>query len=138
MLLALFALVAAGQSFSCEVVAVHDGDTMRCADGTRVRLQGIDANELDGSCHTVCAALSAGLARQSLESLALNRVALCHSTGRSHDRVTAWCDVTNAAGVSGDLSCEQVGRKAAIIWRKFDPDHRLDRCQREPIPHGSR
>jgi len=138
MLLALSAMFAAGQSFSCQVVAVHDGDTMRCADGTRARLQGIDANELDGSCHTVCAALSADLSRQSLESLALNQVALCHSTGRSYDRVTAWCDVTNAAGVNNDLSCEQVARKAAIIWRKFDPDHRLDRCQREPIPRGSR
>lgn len=136
MLLPLLALVAAGQNFSCRVVAVHDGDTMRCADGTRVRLQGIDANELDGSCHTVCATLSARLAQQTLRDLALNRIAFCRSTGRSYDRVTAWCAVTNAQGVHDDLSCEQVARGAAIIWRKFDPGHRLDRCQREPIPHG--
>lgn len=129
MIVAALALVAAGQPFSCRVVRVHDGDTMRCADGTRVRLQGIDANELDGRCHTACAALSAGMARDSLVGLALDRLASCRSTGRSYDRVTAWCSVANARGAPDDLSCEQVARKAAIIWRKFDPRHRLDRCR---------
>lgn len=129
MILASLALVAAGQSFSCRVVAVHDGDTMRCADGTRVRLQGIDANELDGSCHTACAALSARDATRSLATLALNRVASCRATGHSYDRVTAWCVVSNDGGGSDDLSCAQVTRRAAIIWRKFDPGHRLDRCR---------
>jgi micrococcal nuclease len=30
----------------CVVASVHDGDTLRCTDGTRVRLTGIDAPEL--------------------------------------------------------------------------------------------
>ena len=29
---------------------VNDGDTLRCQDGTRIRLSGIDAPELDGHC----------------------------------------------------------------------------------------
>lgn len=31
----------------CIVTTVHDGDTLRCSDGTRVRLTGIDAPEMD-------------------------------------------------------------------------------------------
>ena len=31
----------------CIVASVHDGDTLRCTDGARVRLTGIDAPELD-------------------------------------------------------------------------------------------
>jgi len=93
-ILAALALVAAGQSFTCHVVSVHDGDTMRCADGTRVRLQGIDANEMDGSCHHECASLSAIAARDYLGWLASGKTALCSPTGTSYRRVTAWCSVT--------------------------------------------
>jgi endonuclease YncB( thermonuclease family) len=128
MILFLFALVAAGQSFSCRVVDVHDGDTMRCADGTRIRLQGIDANEMDGTCHERCANLPAQNAKWSLEHLALGKSATCRSTGMSYTRVTAWCFVTPEDGAPIDLSCEQVMRQAAVIWRKYDAKHRLDRC----------
>lgn len=132
MILAALALVAAGQSFSCPVVSVHDGDTMRCADGTRVRLQGIDANELDGRCHTICAAMTARKARDSLADLALGRTATCLATGRSYRRVTAWCVAEVPYGRKADLSCEQVARRAAILWRRYDPDHRLDHCATLP------
>jgi endonuclease YncB( thermonuclease family) len=128
MLLALFAWAAAGQSFSCKVVAVHDGDTMRCADGTRVRLQGIDANELDGTCHTRCARLPADQARRHLSDFALGRTASCRPTGTSYRRITAWCAVAAPDGSAIDLSCAQVVAQAAIVWRRYDPRHRLDHC----------
>jgi len=128
MLLAALALVAAGRTFECRVTSVHDGDTTRCADGTRVRLQGIDANELDGSCHTTCAQLSASAARDDLSRLALEKLAQCVSTGRSYRRVTAWCAVAGPNGRAVDLSCAQVAAGAAVIWHRFDPQHRLDRC----------
>lgn len=134
MIFAILALVAAGQSFSCRIVAVHDGDTMRCADGTRVRLQGIDANELDGSCHKACARLPADMAQSSLRDLALHKIVACRSTGRSYDRVTAWCAVKGLEGRTIDLSCEQVMRGAAIIWRKFDPGRHLDQCAATRLP----
>ena len=35
-----------GSSFSCAVASITDGDTLRCADGTRVRIAGIDAPEI--------------------------------------------------------------------------------------------
>jgi endonuclease YncB( thermonuclease family) len=129
MILAALALVAAGQHFDCRVVAVHDGDTMRCADGTRVRLQGIDANELDGTCHHECANGSADRARAHLKEKALGKLASCTSTGRSYRRVTAWCTVKPERGRAVDLSCEQVARDLAVIWAKFDPHHRLERCR---------
>lgn len=49
-LVALVPLVAAGPDSDCLVVSatmIHDGDTIRCADGRRVRLIGMDTPELD-------------------------------------------------------------------------------------------
>jgi len=136
MLLAALALAAAGQTFDCRVARVHDGDTMRCTDGTRVRLQGIDANELDGSCHHLCARMLALAARALLNQLALVREASCLATGRNYRRVVAWCSVMTTSGRPVDLSCELVSRQAAIVWRKFDPRGRLDHCALPTIPDG--
>jgi micrococcal nuclease len=36
-----------GPTLACRVKTVHDGDTIRCADGTRVRLLLVDAPEMD-------------------------------------------------------------------------------------------
>jgi endonuclease YncB( thermonuclease family) len=127
MILAALAL-AASVPFKCYVASVHDGDTMRCADGTRIRLQGIDANELDGTCHHACAAGTADEARHYLEVMALGRAATCIRTGTSYRRVTAWCRVDNDLGPRTDLSCAQVAAGHAIIWRRYDPHHRLDHC----------
>ena len=41
---------SAASTFECHVSEVHDGDTLRCADGTRVRLHAVAAREIDGSC----------------------------------------------------------------------------------------
>jgi len=133
-ILAALALGAAGHAFTCRVVSVHDGDTMRCADGTRIRLQGIDANELDGTCHHACARGAADQARRGLEALVLRKSTKCTSTGTSYRRVTAWCTVMVDDGRPVDLSCEQVARGLAVIWRRFDPGHLLDRCGAMPPP----
>lgn len=36
---------------TCIVVYVTDGDTLRCTDGTRIRIAGIEAREKSGRCH---------------------------------------------------------------------------------------
>ena len=46
----LLQAAAAGHGFACVVDYVNDGDTLRCQDGTRVRLSGIDAPELKAAC----------------------------------------------------------------------------------------
>lgn len=128
MILAALALAAGGPPFECRVASVHDGDTMRCADGTRIRLQGIDANELDGSCHHECAQMPADIARAHLATLALGHKAACRPSGTSYRRIVAWCSVAASHGKAIDLSCAQVAAGAALIWRRFDPGDRLERC----------
>ena len=50
-LLLAVAVVPAGQSFQCTPVAVWDGDgPIWCAEGPHIRLSGIAAREIDGSC----------------------------------------------------------------------------------------
>ena len=47
----LLAAVPAGQSFTCTPTAVWDGDgPIWCAEGPKVRLAGISAREIDGTC----------------------------------------------------------------------------------------
>lgn len=115
--------------FQCRVASVHDGDTLRCADGTRIRLQGIDANELDGSCHHACATLPADMARDHLRDLVMGRSVACRSTGTSYRRIVASCSVIGPDGRRIDLSCEQIATAGAVIWRRYDPHHHLDHCR---------
>jgi len=45
-------VVPAGQSFECTPVRVWDGDgPIWCAEGPRIRVAGIAAREIDGSCY---------------------------------------------------------------------------------------
>lgn len=45
-------IIAAGQSFTCTPAHVWDGDgPVWCADGPHVRLSGVAAREVDGTCH---------------------------------------------------------------------------------------
>jgi endonuclease YncB( thermonuclease family) len=107
--------------FACAVVAVHDGDTMRCADGTRVRLQAIDAPEV-GRCPRprICAPGDPQASRRALVGLALGKTVSCTATGTSYRRITAWCEADGR-----DLSCAMYLGGYAIRWDKYDRDHRL-------------
>ena len=75
--------VARDAWFDCLVVDVHDGDTLSCVDGTRVRLHGIDAPELD---HPL------GPISRDWLSVRLTGVTLwCNQRGQSYGRVVAIC-----------------------------------------------
>ncbi|QBQ50147.1 nuclease [Brevundimonas naejangsanensis] len=104
-------------TFSCRVVSVHDGDTLRCSDGTRVRLHAVAAREIDGTCSEghPCPAASAAAARLELVKLAENRTLACRRTGRSYNRVTAICD--NDEGV--EINCAMVRSGTTLIWDRF-------------------
>jgi endonuclease YncB( thermonuclease family) len=44
-------IVGAGKSFKCTPVAVWDGDgPIWCAEGPRIRISGVAAREIDGTC----------------------------------------------------------------------------------------
>lgn len=103
--------------FSCDVAYVNDGDTLRCEDGTRVRLHAIAARESDGSCSPghPCPSASAATSKAALERLVGRRIN-CIQTGTSYRRVTAIC--RNASGV--EINCAMVERGAALVWDRFN------------------
>lgn len=138
MLLALAAVVAAGQSFTCTPTRVWDGDgPIWCAEGPRIRLSGIAAREMDGKCSRghPCPAASAETARDHLVRLlggakgtastghifVRGPTLRCTSTGPAGgNRTGAWC----SAPAVGDLSCAMVKSGYAARWDRYWRNHR--------------
>ena len=51
LLTSLLQIVAAGAAFTCTPVAIWDGDgPIWCAEGPKVRIAGVAAREMDGTC----------------------------------------------------------------------------------------
>ena len=97
--------------FACAVLSITDGDTLRCTNGTPVRLAGIDAPETSGHCRPGrnCISGDAKASARGLAQLAAGRTLSCRKVGVSYDRIVAFCA---ADGV--DLSCAQVTRGHAV------------------------
>lgn len=114
-----------GSRFSCRVSSVHDGDTFRCVDGTRIRLSAIDAPEMPGACQAgrSCAPGNPYHAKTTLAGLINGRTVQCEPAGKSYNRIAAWCSVNGA-----DLSCAMLSSGQAIRLARFDPRGRLTRC----------
>lgn len=104
--------------FACQVASITDGDTLRCADGTRVRLHAVAARERDESCSPghPCPAASGAAATAKLSELASGQSLQCQPTGRSYERVTAVC--RNEAGL--EINCAMVESGTALVWPKFN------------------
>jgi endonuclease YncB( thermonuclease family) len=105
----------------CTVAYVNDGDTLRCTDGTRIRLAGIDAPELPGHCQQgrACAPGDPYRSKQALEAMVTGRTLRCLPNGTSYNRVTAWCSADGQ-----DLSCAMLGGGYAIRYDRFWRGHR--------------
>lgn len=116
---------SAASTFECRVSKVHDGDTLSCADGTRVSLHAVAAREIDGSCSPghPCPAASAASARRALQELADGQTIQCSQTGHSHDRVTAIC-WTNSGR---EINCAMVRSGTTVLWERFDRQARICR-----------
>lgn len=126
-------IIAAGSAFTCTPVAVWDGDgPIWCAEGPKVRLAGIAAREIDGSCRPghPCPRRSGIVARDALVGLlggprgiaATGHVRVrgpalsCRSAGDGKGgRTAAWC----TAPRSGDLSCALVDGGFALRWDRY-------------------
>ena len=110
--------------FSCKVRSVTDGDTFRCADGTRVRLSSIDTPEMPGSCRLgrECAPGDPYAAKAALQALIAGRTVTCEPVGKSYNRIAAWCSADGQ-----DLSCSMVRAGYAIRLPQHDPAGRLCR-----------
>ena len=130
MSLAALAIVAAKQTFICTPVRVWDGDgPIWCAEGPKVRLAGIAAREMDGTCRPghSCPATAARdrlvrlLGRpvgRSPEGHVLVRgpVLQCSSNGSAGGSSTAaWCEAPRI----GDLSCAMLRTGTVARWDRY-------------------
>lgn len=134
-MLALFAasIVASGQTFTCTPTHVWDGDgPVWCAEGPHLRIAGIAAREMDGTCRTnqPCPAASALEARDALVllmggakgTIATGHVVVrgprltCRSEGAAGgNRTAAWCRLPSGA----DLSCAMIKTGTVLRWDRY-------------------
>lgn len=112
--------------FFCKVASVTDGDTLRCDDGTRVRLHAVAARERDESCSPghPCPSATGAAATATLRRLAGGQDLQCLPTGTSYNRVTAIC--SNEAGV--EVNCAMVQSGTAVVWPRYNSEMPI--CQR--------
>jgi hypothetical protein len=131
-------IVTAGTTFQCTPVAVYDGDgPIWCAEGPHIRLSGIAAREMDGTCRSnqPCPPATAIQARDALvrllggpkgtlptgHILVSGPVLSCQSLGSAGGtRTAAWC----TSHTIGDLSCRMVATGSVLKWARFWGDHR--------------
>jgi endonuclease YncB( thermonuclease family) len=130
-------IVPAGETFTCTPTAVWDGDgPIWCAEGPKIRIAGVAAREIDGSCRSnqPCPAVTGMDARDRLVvlfggakgTLATGHIIVrsgpmsCRSEGDgTGDRTAAWC----ASPAFGDLSCEVVKAGGAVRWPRYWREH---------------
>lgn len=139
MILSLLAsVIAAGQTFTCTPVRVWDGDgPFWCEEGPRVRLSGIAAREMDGTCKPghPCPEATAEQARDMLVTLLGRPTGVaseghilveaaplhCISTGSAGgSRTGAWCSSPR----HGDISCAMVESGTVLKWQRYWRGHR--------------
>lgn len=126
-------VLAAGATFTCTPVAVWDGDgPIWCAEGPKIRLAGIAAREMDGSCRKShpCPKASARAARNALVgllggsrgTLRTGQISIraptmrCVSHGSARGtRTAALCTLPAV----GDLSCAMVRTNTAARWDRY-------------------
>ncbi|TWJ09798.1 hypothetical protein JN10_1444 [Altererythrobacter ishigakiensis] len=137
LLFAAAAIVPAGETFVCTPTHVWDGDgPIWYEEGPRIRVSGIAAREIDGTCRTnqPCPAVDAEHSRDALASLVGEPYGIgehghllvrgptmtCLSTGSGGgNRTAAWC----VSPRGGDLSCAMVQSGHALRWDRYWGDH---------------
>lgn len=140
MILAVLAVVASGTSFTCTPTRVWDGDgPIACAEGPKIRLAGIAAREIDGTCkrahpcpraggvnardHLVKLLGGAAGSTQTGHVVVRGPALRCRSEGSGkRERTAAWC--RTASGIN--LNCAMVASGYALRWATYD---RRDRCR---------
>jgi endonuclease YncB( thermonuclease family) len=131
-------IVPAGQTFLCTPTHVWDGDgPIWCREGPRVRLAGVAAREMDGTCNRnqPCPQASAEAARDALVLLIGTPTGIgrhdhilvdgptmqCKSDGSAgRNRTAAWC----VSPKSGDVNCNIISGGWALRWDRYWRGHR--------------
>lgn len=109
----------------CQVKSVTDGDTLRCRDGTRIRLHAISTREKDNSCSPghPCASVSAETSARALKTLVDGQTLACQTTGNSYNRVTAICWTPDQT----EVNCHMVEKGYAALWDRYNDQQAI--CQ---------
>ena len=133
------AAIASGQAFVCTPTRVWDGDgPIWCAEGPKVRLAGIAAREIDGTCKDghPCPKASGEEARDRLvrflggatgyaktgHILVSAPTMRCVSNGSARGgRTGAWCELPG----KGDLSCAMIRAGVVVRWERYARGHCL-------------
>lgn len=112
------AAFSSSDRFTCNVSSITDGDTLRCSDGTRIRLHAVAARESDETCKVghPCPSASGASATAKLTELASGQTLQCEQTGTSYGRLTAVC--WNEANT--EINCAMVQSGTTLIWPKFN------------------
>jgi hypothetical protein len=131
------AVVPDGLQFQCTPTAVYDGDgPIWCAEGPKVRIAGVAAREMDGTCrpNQPCPTVGPADARDRVVRLfggprgtlptghirVRSATMTCQSEGPAGgSRTAAWC----TSPAFGDLSCAVVAAGGAIPWPRYWRDH---------------
>lgn len=127
-----------GSAFSCTPERLWDGDgPLWCREGPRIRLAGIAAREMDGSCSPghPCPSADPIASRDHLARLVGRVVGVadsghlliegpplsCVAIGSAGgNRTAAWC----VSPIAGDLSCRMVADGMAARWDRYWRGHR--------------
>ena len=131
-------VVPAGRAFTCTPIAVWDGDgPVWCAEGPKVRIAGVAAREMDGTCRVnqPCPDVEAVDARDRLvrllgggrgtrpegHILVSSATMKCVSDGSAGGgRTAAWC----TSPAFGDLSCAVLRAGGAVRWDRYWKRHK--------------
>lgn len=123
-------------TITCEMTApayVHDGDTIRCADGTRIRIAGVQAPDYEDTepcrqhrAEYTCSNAAADRSRIIVERLTINRTLTCQPLGQSYARVVASCKFADGR----DLSCAILKAGAATRWDSYWRRYNMPDCQK--------
>ncbi len=110
-------------TFECHVSSITDGDTMRCSDGTRVRLHAVAARESDETCRPghPCPAASGAAATAMLTQLASGQTLRCEQTGTTYNRVAAICRNEQDT----EINCAMVNSGTALIWPRYNAERAI-------------
>lgn len=127
------AQVTTGQTFTCDVIRVHDGDgPLTCANGIKVRIAGVQSPDYEsaepcriGKAGYVCDDSRARAAQRVTAGLALNKRLACTAVDKSWNRVVARCWLPDGRS----LTCAVIARGGGWRWDKFWRRYRMEKCR---------
>lgn len=112
----------------CEVVSVYDADgPIRCRNGVKIRVAGVNAREVDGTCRSnaLCPVMRHEQAKPIAERLVLRKTLTCQPVGTSYRRTVARCTLPDGRS----LSCALIAAGAAVKWPSYWRRYGMGECR---------